>query len=152
MRVMSLAVVLIVIVVFTSAQTREQAERTASEQRIRQTYNDYAEAVRKGDRALLNRMVSDEAIFVAEHISHALTKRMLLKEPTYVSAEASAPPALEDIEVRVVGDTAVISGRGETSFHDTFGQEVKRLLRVTAMFVKREERWQLVAMHTSSVR
>ncbi len=47
MRVMSLAVVLIVIVVFTSAQTREQAERTASEQRIRQTYNDYAEAVRR---------------------------------------------------------------------------------------------------------
>lgn len=55
-----------------------------------------------------------------------------------------------DLKVRVYGDTAVSSYRmsAEATFE---GTEIKRQLCVTNVWMKRNDRWQIVARHTASL-
>jgi ketosteroid isomerase-like protein len=142
------------VTVFACAPTCLAAKGAGADKEdgVKQAYHEYAAAFRARDRIALDRLVADDAVFVAEHRWDALTKRQLLEEPTYISAEASAPPTLDDTQVRIFGDAAVIYGRGVTVFRDTRGREVSRRLRVSATFIKHGERWQLAAMHTSTLR
>jgi len=50
-----------------------------------------------------------------------------------------------DIKVRVFGDTAIATGRGVPKVQD------RPELRFTVVFVKRADRWQMVAGHLSMV-
>lgn len=55
-----------------------------------------------------------------------------------------------DLKVRAYGDTAVSSYRmtAEATFE---GMEIKRQLCITNVWMKREDRWQIVARHTASL-
>lgn len=56
----------------------------------------------------------------------------------------------EDLRVRAYGDTAVSSYRmtAEATFE---GTDIKRQLCITNVWMKRNERWQIVARHTASL-
>ncbi len=55
-----------------------------------------------------------------------------------------------DLKVRAYGDTAVSSYRmaAEAQFD---GQEIKRRLCITNVWMKRNSHWQIVARHTASL-
>ena len=56
----------------------------------------------------------------------------------------------DDLKVRAFGDTAVSSYRmtAEATFE---GQEIKRQLCITNVWMKRNDAWQIVARHTASL-
>ena len=56
----------------------------------------------------------------------------------------------DDLKVRAFGDTAVSSYRmtAEATFD---GQEIKRQLCITNVWMKRNDAWQIVARHTASL-
>ena len=56
----------------------------------------------------------------------------------------------DDLKVRAFGDTAVSSYRmaAEATFE---GMEIKRQLCITNVWLKRNDRWQIVARHTASL-
>jgi ketosteroid isomerase-like protein len=56
----------------------------------------------------------------------------------------------QDLKVRVYGNTAVSSYRmlAEATFE---GVEIKRELCITNVWMKRDERWQIVARHTAAI-
>jgi len=73
----------------------------------------------------------------------------MVSKTDVIPAEGSAGHGLaisgQDIKVRVFGDTAIVTGRGVPKAQ---GQPE---LRITVVFVKRADRWQMVAGHLSAV-
>jgi ketosteroid isomerase-like protein len=56
----------------------------------------------------------------------------------------------DDLKVRAYGDTAVSSYR-MTAWATVEGQEIKRALCITNVWMKRSAGWQIVARHTASL-
>ena len=58
---------------------------------------------------------------------------------------------VDEAEVRVYGQTAVVTGRVTTTVKNKAGETVTRRTRFTDVFVWRDRRWQLVAGHSSRI-
>lgn len=58
---------------------------------------------------------------------------------------------VDDAEVRIYGQTAVVTGRVTTTTKNKAGETVTRRSRFTDVFVWRDARWQLVAGHSSRI-
>ena len=57
---------------------------------------------------------------------------------------------LDDLQVRVYGDVAIVTGRNATT-GTLFGKAASMKSRFTDVFVKRGGRWQCVANHTTAI-
>jgi len=58
---------------------------------------------------------------------------------------------VDDAEVRIYGQAAVVTGRVTTTIKNKQGETVTRRSRFTDVFVWRDRRWQLVAGHSSRI-
>jgi ketosteroid isomerase-like protein len=117
------------------------------------------EATRNIDVAALDALYSEDIIFTG--VTGALcdknavmdeARRGLAARQAATSPEAMAVVAYDKDEIRAVrhGDTAVASFRfGVTIRGD--GKEVVRRYRTTNVWIKRADRWQVVAAHTATL-
>jgi ketosteroid isomerase-like protein len=110
--------------------------------------HDWVDVMVRADAAAWSRYIADEWIlttpkgtFVTKPMTQADLKEGALRIESF---------RLDDVKVRVYGDTAVVLGliTEKTKFRDkdTSGQR-----RFTDVFVKRDGRWQAVASHESDV-
>jgi ketosteroid isomerase-like protein len=58
---------------------------------------------------------------------------------------------VDDAEVRIYGQTAVVTGRVTINARNKEGNPVTRRTRFTDVFIWRDDRWQLVAGHSSRI-
>jgi ketosteroid isomerase-like protein len=117
------------------------------------------EATRNIDVAVLDALYAEDIIFTG--VTGALcdknavmdeARRGLAARQAATSPEAMAVVAYDKDEIRAVrhGDTAVASFRfGVTIRGD--GKEVVRRYRTTNVWLKRADRWQVVAAHTATL-
>jgi ketosteroid isomerase-like protein len=128
------------------------AARAAAQQQIATAEKTWTEAHRRGDAALLRRLLADEFTFTDRTGRVSDAKEYLASVGTASEAtadQAATSDGLEsgdssDTQTRVYGATAVVSGetvtrglRGGKAFHES-----TRFLRV---YVSRDGRWQMVA-------
>jgi ketosteroid isomerase-like protein len=102
----------------------------------------------KQDAAWFERMLMDDFTGVDGRTGKATTKAQDIagiKKTTTDSANLSG------VEVRIQGDTAVVTGLTHNKGKDDKGAAFDRKTRFTDVWVKRDGKWQVLSSHGSDV-
>jgi ketosteroid isomerase-like protein len=122
-------------------QSAPAGQSNTAEQAVLKLTQEWLEAEDRADRATLNRIIADD-FFGTGPGGNAVTKKDVIpKEGTEAGHSLSLSP--QDIKVRVFGDTAIVTARGVQKVQE------RPELRITVVFVKRADHWQMVAGHLS---
>jgi len=124
------------------------AQAGGVEQQLKQMEDDWQKAIKNKEATTLKSIIAEDWVGTDD-------KGKLLNKEPYISQTTSNPDAIEstenfDMQVRVYGDTAVVTGgsrekgtRSGTAYTDTY--------RWTDVFVKRGGRWQAVVSQWAKV-
>lgn len=146
----SLVMIALALVVSCAAFAQTSNEKPGKDEKDKQELlrldREWGEVVLRGDVATFDRIASED------HISTHSNGRIVTKaeEKAYLAKVSPSHPKIAsiktvDVDVRVYGDAAVIIGRIIEQIRD--GGE--RQYRYTTTWVKRQNRWQVVAeQHT----
>jgi ketosteroid isomerase-like protein len=107
-----------------------------------------AQALEKGDLAVLNRILADDYEYV-NVLGELNTKAQRL---TYTQSGVSKHESLkeEDFRLRVYGDTVVMTGRasGVVNYRGKVNNKARRF---TNVYIKQGGQWRLVAHHATTI-
>ena len=140
--------IIVVVFAFSSHAVAQQAvvkkaeQPSAAEQAVLKLTDEWLAADAKQDAATLNRIIADDFLATTPG-GDVLTKKMLVPEGKTEGGGLALAP--KDLKARAYGDMAVVTGRG------TSQGQVKGDFRFTVVYVKRQDRWQMVAVHLSNI-
>src|SRR6266550_5875480 len=142
--ILGIALLVIAASSFTYGQTdaRVASGNAKVEQEIRRLEREWFESYVRGDRVTFDRIVADDVVMTygngkVGNKSEAIAE---IKAP----ADASYSLTSDDVQVRVYGDTAIVTGR--VTEKGTFnGRSLNSQSRYTDVWVRRNGRWQVVA-------
>ena len=118
------------------------------EQEVIKLEQDRTQAAVRGDTAFLEQNTADDYTFINSR-GRLITKAQLLAD--FKAGEIKLQSSdLDDLHVRVYGDTAVLTGRS-TQKGQAYGQDTGGQYRFTRVFVKRDGRWQSVAFQQTRI-
>lgn len=132
----------------SKAATDSKGKANQPEQTLRQIENDTVNALVKGDTNALNHIWADEYSFTAPN-------GLVVSKENYLAMLQSGSVKydslkLEGLQVRIYGDTAVVSGnfvvKGRVGNHELNGTD-----RLLTVYVKRQGHWQQVASQAARV-
>jgi ketosteroid isomerase-like protein len=147
---------IVFIIVAASILSQGQTKKTKSEkqldqnkQALTQTVRAWMDALVSRDMAALNRIIADDYLITVSD-GRVLNKTQDLEPITSDGVRfLSAVP--EDLNVRIFGETAVVTGRG--IYQITFKNRSATIYeRFTDVYVKRHGRWQPVASHSTTMK
>jgi ketosteroid isomerase-like protein len=142
--------ILVVAVLITTASSiiSGQTSGKNTEQSIRKLVSELATAQTRNDTSALDRIWAAEFTFTNSS-GEVQTKAQRLAE--IKSGELKFESlSIDDVQVRVYGDTAVVTSRG-TVKGQRRGQDIGGQSRSTSVYVKKQERWQLVATQITRI-
>lgn len=137
----------------------EPADPSAdAEPAVRELEAQLGQAVVRGDRAFFERVLAADFT----HTSHAgafKTKAQWMSERKFRDKGATPEPAttqydayvVDDLAVRVYGDTAVVTGRTRPSGRSVQGKAIAGRYRFLRVWVKRQGHWQAVAFQGTRI-
>jgi ketosteroid isomerase-like protein len=125
-----------------SAQTTDVQAILDIEQRLAQAWVDR-------DRKAIDAVLADEWS-VTDASGRILTKPEVMQESFGSTERRIDRMVVDDVKVRVYGETAVATGRTQAT-GSYRGTSASVVLRFTDVFVRRDGRWQAVASHASTV-
>jgi len=123
----------------TAGQTRQM--RVSAEQSLRSAEQQWMEAFKNRDKEILNRLLDDQFIFTDAE-GQVFNKAQYVDAATRIIKIESY--SMDDMTVRVVGDTGVVAGRW-TGRIAVDGKPAIEDVRYTDTFVRRLGRWRVVA-------
>ncbi len=132
----------------SQSATGEQVSSSAAEQTVGQLHNESVQALVRADTAALERIWADDYSFTNPGGN-------VMDKAGYIGALKSGGLKFEtldiaDMKVRVYGDAAIVTGRATVKGKsDT--QDINDQVRYTSMYVKRQGRWQAVAMQATRI-
>jgi uncharacterized protein (TIGR02246 family) len=124
------------------------SSQNATKQRILQLEEERNQAIVKGDAAALERMTADDYTFITLR-GELRTKAEIIQGFRSGSFHYDNR-RISDMNVRVYGDTAVVTGRSVQSGHEN-GKDYSGDYRFTRVYAKRDGNWQTVALQTTLV-
>ncbi len=127
--------------------TNTTASKTAdpvsdAEQAVVQVTNEWLGAEARHDRVALDRIIAPEFVGTGPG-GHAVYKNDVV--PTDGSRAGGMMMTARDLKPRIFGDTAIVTGRGLPKSQE------RGELRLTLVYLKRQNRWQMVAGHISAL-
>jgi ketosteroid isomerase-like protein len=125
-----------------------QTQTESVEQELIRLEKEWADAWLKSDVAFFDRIMADDYTWTSPwgDVSTKADNFALVKS----GEDVITSWVLADMKVRVYGDAAVVSGRD--TIKETYkGKDVSSQNRWTHTWVKRAERWQCVAAHSSEI-
>jgi ketosteroid isomerase-like protein len=135
----------------TLGQEKDTSARNAVVQEVLKTEREQRDAYLRRDVAATNLLVADEFVLTiqgGELGNKANLITFLKEEPVDPTLTLDA----EDTQVRVSGDTAIVTGRRiERRRRPDNNQEGVAYARYTRTYVKRQGRWQLLAEHLQAI-
>lgn len=142
-------VTLIMLISLGQSGSSQSGEPKTAEQEVRKLERAWLDAYERHDAKAMNAIVADD--FVITFPSGAKqTKPQILD-----SIKSPPSPAnrqkfyTEDVQARVYGDTAILTGRVVSEFQRE-GKTVREQMLYTDTYVRRNGRWQVVASHLSN--
>jgi ketosteroid isomerase-like protein len=136
---------------------REDGGERGSEREVRELEGQFARAAVRGDRAFYERALADDFT----HTSHSgvfKTRAQWLAEAKGGDPAEAKPGTthyealdVDDLAVRVYGDTAVVTGRTTPRGTTAKGQPMTGRYRFLRVWVKRQGRWQAVAFEGTRI-
>jgi ketosteroid isomerase-like protein len=120
------------------------------EQALRKLEDQWLGSYLRGDKATFDRIVADDFTGTDESakVRSKAQERELIQAPP---ASIKTSLTNQDVRVRVYGDTAIVTGRIVVKTQLSGQPEISFQSRFTDTFLKRQERWQVVARHYSRV-
>jgi ketosteroid isomerase-like protein len=126
-----------------NAQTAAKPEpNNSAERSVLKVTQEWLTAEINVDRAALNVIIADDFLGTGPRGNIVSKKDVIPKEGTGHGLNISG----QDLKVRVFGDAAIVTGLGVPK-----GPPDRPELRMTVVFVKRGDRWQMVSGHLSRV-
>ena len=110
-----------------------------TEEAVLKLTNDWVNAEGNRDAAAMDRIIAEDFVGTAFN-GTSVTKKMVMPGP---NSGGGMSFATSDLKARAFGETAVVTGRS------TLKGEQKAEFYFTLLFVKRQDRWQMVAAHLS---
>ena len=150
----AVSVVVLVLAVSVSAQPNQEVEkqyafkkRMSPDQELITLENEWRDALVKHDWAFLDQILADDCIWT-DPDGNVWTKAQFLAS-LKSGEDVISSLVSDDMEVRVYGDTAVVTGR--TTVKEQYkGKDISGQYQWTDMWVKDYAgRWQCVASHSS---
>ncbi|HEY0081137.1 MAG TPA: nuclear transport factor 2 family protein [Pyrinomonadaceae bacterium] len=133
--------------------SREEKETRATrgvesvEGEILEIEREVMSAIERQDEAALGRLVAEDFVF-RDAAGASLAKRDFLRLATSLPVKILSVWG-EQLEVRVYGETAVLTGRQRALVENADGQQEDGGTQIfTDVFVRREGRWLLALAHT----
>lgn len=123
--------------------------RLSDESTLHELEQRLAAAWVKGDRAFIESLLADDWA-VTDPSGRVLTKRQVLDETFASSDRRIEAMTVDEVEVRLLGDAAVVTGRTRAT-GSYRGQSGTAILRFTDVFHYRDGRWQVVASQGTSI-
>jgi uncharacterized protein (TIGR02246 family) len=118
------------------------------EQTIRRLDRERSQAIVRGDTATLERIYADD--YSAVGTSGAVRNKAQAIADNKSGALKIESQSFDNVNVRVYGDTAVITGVATQKGRDK-GKDISGQIRFTRVYVKRNGQWRIVAGHASRV-
>jgi ketosteroid isomerase-like protein len=151
-------VVLIAVVCLAPAVRAADGPPVAEAERaIRELEAQFARAVVEGDRAFYDRVLAADFT----HTSHSgvfKTRAEFMAEDKFAAKGASQTGRtrydaydVDDLAIRIYGDTAVVTGRTTPRGRTALGQPITGQYRYLRVWVKRQGRWQAVAFEGTRI-
>jgi FKBP-type peptidyl-prolyl cis-trans isomerase len=132
------------------AKGRRPARKQApsADQVLKDLARQWMEGFKNRDKELLNRVLSDDFIFTDD-------EGQTCNKAQYVEAAMKAMKvesySLDDLTVRVHGDTGIVVGRWTGKF-TVDGKQVGGAFRSTDTFVKQQGRWRVIASQDTRIK
>jgi uncharacterized protein (TIGR02246 family) len=127
----------------------QSAQASGDQSAILELEQRLAAAWVSGDRAFIEGLLADDWT-VIDQSGRVLTKRQVVDE-AFASAERRIESmAVDEVQVRLLGDVAVATGRTRAT-GSYRGQQATATLRFTDVWVLREGRWQIVASQGTTI-
>ncbi|MBA2527261.1 MAG: DUF4440 domain-containing protein [Pyrinomonadaceae bacterium] len=139
-------------VVTKPEQSKPEGEKVAStnsaEQPVRHLFDELVSSYAKNDAAVPARIFAEDFTFT-NPFGEVMTKEQRIGEikPGGVMFDSYS---VDDVNVRVYGDTAVVTNRS-TVAGKRGDQVLSGQYRVTSVFVKKGESWQVVALQSTPI-
>lgn len=137
-------------------QTKPVGEKVAekvpatptAEQSVRMLFDELVVSYSKNDAAATARILADDLIFT-NPFGEVMTKEQRISEikPGGIQFDSYT---VDDVNVRVYGDTAVVTSRATLS-GKRGDQALSGQYRATSVFVKKGETWQVVALQSTRI-
>ena len=142
--------ILIFLLVFLACGYASAQNSAADE--VRKLERAWLDAYEKHDAKAMDEIVADDFMITFADGSIQTKKQILflLNQPRNPNFPAYKFYT-EDVQARVYGDTVVLTGRVVTEWQKD-GKPVREQSRYTDTYVKRNNRWQVVASHLSNVK
>ena len=113
--------------------------------RLQEIQQELAAAWIARDRAVIERLIAPD--WSVTHVAgQRLTRADVFRDMFESAATQMQSTTVDDVEVRLFGDTAVVTGRTH-ALGTQSGAAFDVRLRFTDVFVRRDGRWQAVASH-----
>jgi len=110
--------------------------------------NERDQAVQRGDTATFDRMCADDYVST-NNVGLVRTKAQVIEDLKSGALKVESMIS-DDVNVRVQGDTAIVTGRVTTKVQDR-GRDTSGQNRFTQVYMKRNGRWQLVAFQQTRI-
>jgi len=130
----------------TPAAATTPASTENVEQTIRRLENERSQAIVRGDTATLERIYADDFSNVGS--SGAVRNKAQLIADNKSGALKVESQTLDNVNVRVYGDAAIVTGLATLKGQDK-GKDISGQFRFTRVYVKRNGQWQMVVAHNS---
>jgi ketosteroid isomerase-like protein len=137
-------------------ETRD-ADRSQAEREVRELEDQFSRAVVRGDRSFYDRVLADDFT----HTSHSglfKTRAQWLAESRSGDQARAQPGAthydaldVDDLAVRVYGETAVVTGRTTPKGRNAKGQPMAGQYRFLRVWVKHPGGWRAVAFQGTRI-
>jgi hypothetical protein len=147
MRLLFAGVILFAMFSFALSQMKsETPAQNNVEQELKRLENEWLNSYLRDDKQTFDRIVADDFTRTDESgkfATKAEEKELVQAPPASVNASLTN----EDMQVRVYGNAAIVTGRIISKVQDSLNFQS----RFTDTFVKRKGRWQVVARHYSRI-
>jgi ketosteroid isomerase-like protein len=128
---------------FGQSSAQQNSENSKSEQEVRQIIEKFRSALVKGDVLTLQQIWANDYVFVNPS-GEVLTKEQRLANIRSGATKLEAINQQEDTKIRVYQNSAVSTSRETVKGHYS-GQPNSGQYRITSVWVKNSEGWQLVS-------
>jgi ketosteroid isomerase-like protein len=130
------------------AAAQTSADKQAEQELLRIT-REMIDTSLRGDKSAFARYTADT--YIETDINGAVATKTKILE-NFLTPPSSMKPTLEiqDVQVHVYGDTAVMSSR-DVYRAEANGQKLTNSFRTTDVWLRRDGRWQLIASHDSQI-
>jgi ketosteroid isomerase-like protein len=138
--------------------TPDDQEEARAEREIRELEARFGRAVVAGDRAFYERVLAADFTHTS-HSGQFKTRQQWMAENKFDNQPGKPQPGktyyeafeLDDLAVRIYGETAVVTGRSTPKGRTAKGEPIRGRYRFLRVWVKRGGRWQVVAFEGTRI-